>query len=199
MYEAYDLQYQARVADAIYNQNPPSGNLCTALFFGAGSPERSYVPVPVRLGLEVAASSDDLDLTWWLPIGRESNDSSIDVAATRICITRWPFHSPTPLSRCFTICVAQQSNASDVATTPDYILPLNSFFTAECKGSLTPLRGNVLVICHTSKGPNFAKRTGPINKAFYKVVWGPFAKGPGIQKGLRGTFWRIAGTSASPA
>jgi hypothetical protein len=120
------------------------------LLYGAGGSGPMYVPVPVRLGLDSAASPDDLDVTWWIPLDRTPNTAMMDLDSTRITITHWPFESDEPLKDCFTICVAMQLGLSDPVD--NNVPPLNHFFDAESQGSFTPFRGNVLVVKHSPTG-----------------------------------------------
>ncbi|KAJ6491714.1 hypothetical protein C8R47DRAFT_1214510 [Mycena vitilis] len=146
-----DDNYQREIARAIREHEPPYAATYTALLFPVGSSGPTYVPVPVRLGLQQAASPDHLDVTIWVPLRRQMHTSSIDLHATRIAVDRWPLQSPTPLGKTFTVCVAQQLGTADVYTETDP-QAINSHFEAENRGSWTPVRGNVLIIKEENSG-----------------------------------------------
>ncbi|KAJ7612372.1 hypothetical protein DFH06DRAFT_1015361, partial [Mycena polygramma] len=123
----------------------------TGMLFGVGADEPTFVPVPCRLGLRSKARShDDLDTTWWVPVGHHPSESSIDLERTRLTITHWPFQATSSLRKVFTICVAAQPDAADTVDTE--APPVNQLFIKESEGWLAPFRGNVLVVARTSDG-----------------------------------------------
>ncbi|KAJ7831809.1 hypothetical protein B0H13DRAFT_1654515, partial [Mycena leptocephala] len=118
-----------------------------AILYGAGATAPSRVRVPLRLGLDVATSADDLDVTWWIPPGEEPNAATVDLDATRLKVTHWPFDSASQLACAFTVCVAPQLTPSDDPDGYD-VHPINELFAEQSHGWMVPQRGNVLVLKH---------------------------------------------------
>ncbi|KAJ7603759.1 hypothetical protein DFH06DRAFT_1151636 [Mycena polygramma] len=143
MLPLYTDTYQIVVANRMYNRRPPLGPTYRGLLFGAGATQARYVEVPLRLGLSpsLTRSPDDIDCTWWIPVGRAVNESSIDLS-TRLVVST---------ARSWTICAAPQLGSAD-AYVLDQLLPLNTLFATESTGSSTPFRGNVLVIAQSTAG-----------------------------------------------
>jgi hypothetical protein len=71
----------------------------------------------------------------------------VDLEATRLKITHWPFDSETPLPSSLTICVAPQLHPSDDPDAED-VHPVNDLFHEQSIGWMVPHRGNVLVVKH---------------------------------------------------
>ncbi|KAJ6512264.1 hypothetical protein C8R47DRAFT_1064861 [Mycena vitilis] len=136
-----------RIGRKIQAQHPPFSSIFTAKLYGANTNGPCSVPVPLRLGLEVVSSPDDLDVTWWIPPGIRPDAAVVDLSSTRLKVTHWPFDCPTPLPNPFTICVALQMDPTD-STTGDDIDDINDLFASETLGCMVPLRGNVLVVKH---------------------------------------------------
>ncbi|KAJ7893219.1 hypothetical protein B0H13DRAFT_1886467 [Mycena leptocephala] len=147
MMEVYDTAYQIRVQRTIEQHQPLFTCLYNAILYGAGATSPSIVLVPLRLGLETAESPDDLDVTWWIPPGEEPNTATVDLDATRLKVTHWPFDSVTPLPCAFTICVAPQLRPGDDPNSLD-VHPINDLFAEQSHGWMVPHRGNVLVVKH---------------------------------------------------
>lgn len=112
------------------------------------------VSVPILLGLQEAQGCDDLDVSWWIPVGNLSNASSVDPEATRITITHWPFDSDTPLANSYTICVSAQPLPSDRETLDTH--PINDQVQGLAPGLITPIRGNILVLKHSAVSAQMA-------------------------------------------
>ncbi|KAJ7033484.1 hypothetical protein C8F04DRAFT_1184176 [Mycena alexandri] len=143
----YTLEYAHRVNNAIHHNVPRFRKLYDGLLFAAGASAASRVLVPALLGLPSANSADELDTTWWIPVPDE--DASIDQALTSITVTHWPLDCSIPLPCAFSVFVGPQPNAEDEHHTA-VAAPINNMFRAETEGSLTPLRGNVIVVKHSA-------------------------------------------------
>ncbi|KAJ7880942.1 hypothetical protein B0H13DRAFT_1891525 [Mycena leptocephala] len=122
-------------------------HLYRAVLYAAGARSPTSVLVPIRLGLDRAASPDDLDISWWILVGDGPNAVAVDLDATRLKITHWPFDSDTPLPSAFTICVAPQLDPSDDPDGED-VHPVNDLFREQSDGRMVPHHGNVLVVKH---------------------------------------------------
>ncbi|KAJ6495749.1 hypothetical protein C8R47DRAFT_1069598 [Mycena vitilis] len=149
-HKSFTEDYQARVKAAIMAHKPPFIRMYIALMYGAGAHNASYVPVPARKGIDHCVSADDLDTRWWMPFERNSDAAMLDLALTRRTVHHWPFDTAAHLTSSFTICVSSQLSAEGKLTpeTP----PVNLLFANETRGTMTALRGNVLVVKHGVQG-----------------------------------------------
>ncbi|KAJ7494784.1 hypothetical protein B0H11DRAFT_2227554 [Mycena galericulata] len=146
----YTIERQSVVSTNILKHKPAFKNLYRALFFGTGATNPTLVQVPVRLGLVDTVHPDGLDITWWIPPGLQPNAAVVDLDETRITVTRWPLNATYSLPHAYTICIARQPHAMDKKTTDSP--EINDQLQALVPGLIAPIRGNVLVIKHTSEG-----------------------------------------------
>ncbi|KAJ7651591.1 hypothetical protein DFH06DRAFT_1331545 [Mycena polygramma] len=146
----YPMEYQDRVRETILTHQPPLAGITMCLLFAACGAPASLVPVPLRTGLSEGTSADDLDITWWLPLSRAPNAAMVDLERTRLTITHWPLESEWPLENSLTICVVPQLGPEE--RVPDDSPPINEWFWEETYGTLTPFRGNALMIKQALSG-----------------------------------------------
>ncbi|KAJ7259001.1 hypothetical protein C8J57DRAFT_1643763 [Mycena rebaudengoi] len=109
---------------------------------GDGHGTRSWARVPVVAGLNVAATTDDLDTELWISCGRDGGVASYDLDRNTIKVDRFPFDEPRTLSNAFSIIISSQhAVGSDVQ-------PINRIINRLIPDLPVPWRGNVLVVKH---------------------------------------------------
>ncbi|KAJ7492987.1 hypothetical protein B0H11DRAFT_1911427 [Mycena galericulata] len=119
------------------------------MLYAAGASCPSFVDVPVRLGALDPTIPDSLDITWWIPAGKQPNASSIDLDATRATVTHWPFDAALPLNSAYTICIAPQPSAAAFDLIKPDTHAINDQILKLLPDLMYPIRGNVLVLKHS--------------------------------------------------